>query len=270
MSVPSSVPVSLPMSMSDACRRRITQPSEGLRLESYRDCAGVWTIGYGHTSGAGAPEVSPGMQISADEAEAILACDLQMFERGVARLVADAQGGVAQREFDALVDLAFNIGLPAFKSSSLLQAYRAGDKATAARKFLDWNRAGGRIAPGLVARRESERVWFLTGGLPDDPPLPPDEPATGSAGAPADPYYAALPAAVLAHLEGAHVMKGYRTLAVGFVLAIGPAALQYLGAVDWAEVIGPTGAFFVSGVIAVVMRLLTSTPVGKQGAAEQP
>ncbi|MCC2111163.1 MAG: lysozyme [Hyphomicrobiales bacterium] len=106
------------------------------------------------------------MKITDAEADDILSRDLGMFERGVAAAVAGAKGGVTQHEFDALVDLAFNIGLGAFKSSSLLRAYRAGDKATAARKFLDWNKAGGRVVPGLTARRKRERAWFLMGDLP--------------------------------------------------------------------------------------------------------
>ena len=61
-------------------------------------------------------------------------------------------------------------------------------------------------------------------------------------------------------------MKGYRTILVGLVLAIGPAALQFLGAVDWSGLIGPTGAFFVSGVVAILMRFFTTTPVGKPDA----
>ena len=59
------------------------------------------------------------------------------------------------------------------------------------------------------------------------------------------------------------VMKGYRTILVGLALAIGPAALQYLGAVDWTNVIGPTGAFFVSGLVAIGMRAITTSPIGK-------
>lgn len=61
-------------------------------------------------------------------------------------------------------------------------------------------------------------------------------------------------------------MKGYRTLAVGLALAILPAALDYLGAVDWSALIGPTGAFFVSGLVAIAMRAVTTTPVGKPAA----
>ncbi|MCC0005156.1 MAG: hypothetical protein H6872_08365 [Methylobacteriaceae bacterium] len=63
--------------------------------------------------------------------------------------------------------------------------------------------------------------------------------------------------------EGTDLAKGYRTILVGLVLAIGPAALQFLGAVDWSGLIGPTGAFFVSGVVAILMRFFTTTPGGK-------
>lgn len=154
------------MKMSAECRRQITEPSEGKRLVAYRDIVGVWTIGYGHTSRAGQPYVKAGMKITEAQADAILAADLAAFETGVFSAIAKAKGGVAQREFDALVDLAFNIGLGAFRSSSLRRAYVAGDKARAAEKFLEWTKAGGRVVPGLVARRKRERAWFLTGHLP--------------------------------------------------------------------------------------------------------
>lgn len=152
------------MRMSMACRRQVVEPSEGKRLAAYRDCVGVWTIGYGHTRRAGLPDPVVVRRITDAQADMILADDLAVFENGVeAELKNIAR--VEQREFDAFVDLAFNIGLGAFKSSSLLRHYRAGDKATAARDFLAWNKAGGKVMPGLVKRREAERNWFLYGHL---------------------------------------------------------------------------------------------------------
>ena len=258
-----------PTQMSAVCRRKITEPSEGKRLAAYRDCVGVWTIGYGHTSRAGAPSVGPGLKISDAEADEILSRDLGTFERGVADALRKAPGDVLQREFDAFVDLAFNIGLGAFRSSSLLRAYLAGDKARAAEKFLDWTRAGGRVVPGLVARRKRERAWFLTGRLPG-------ERLSERAAASEVAHFIDAPDAAharivnLVQLTGAELMKGYRTLLVGLALAIGPAALQYLGAIDWSQLLGPTGAFFVSGVVAILMRFVTTTPVGKPEAGATP
>lgn len=155
----------VPSQMSADCRRSLTEPSEGLRLHAYYDCVGVLTIGYGHTSRAGQPAVTPTMQISEAAADAILSRDLRIFERGVADLLKTAKAPVLQREFDALVDLAFNIGMENFKKSSLLRAYLAGDKATAALKFMDWNKAGGREVAGLTRRRRRDRDWFLVGKL---------------------------------------------------------------------------------------------------------
>ncbi len=52
---------------------------EALRLEAYRDSAGVLTIGYGHTNGAGLPRVTPGMQITPAQAAEIYRNDIQQY-----------------------------------------------------------------------------------------------------------------------------------------------------------------------------------------------
>lgn len=149
--------------MSKGCRQSITEPSEGKRLAAYRDCVGVWTIGYGHTRMAGLPDPVVVRRINDAQADQILADDLAVFEKGVATELKNYV--VLQHEFDAFVDLAFNIGMGAFKSSSVLRLYRAGRKFEAANGLLAWNKAGGKVMPGLVKRRESERQWFLYGHL---------------------------------------------------------------------------------------------------------
>lgn len=58
-------------------------------------------------------------------------------------------------------------------------------------------------------------------------------------------------------------LKGFKTLIVGFLLAVLPVALQYLAGIDWAQYVGPQAAFFVSGAIMMVMRFFTSTPVAQ-------
>jgi GH24 family phage-related lysozyme (muramidase) len=63
------------------------QRFEGCRLKAYRCPAGILTIGYGHTSAAGDPQVFEGMSISQDRAEQILARDLAKFERAVENCV---------------------------------------------------------------------------------------------------------------------------------------------------------------------------------------
>jgi len=72
--------------INDAGLKRIKQ-WEGLRTTAYKDSAGVWTIGYGHTSAAGKPYVQARLEISEREAEAILARDLGQYEKAVEEAV---------------------------------------------------------------------------------------------------------------------------------------------------------------------------------------
>lgn len=58
-------------------------------------------------------------------------------------------------------------------------------------------------------------------------------------------------------------MKGWRTIAVGFVMAVGPVALTYLAGLDWTKLVGPNAAFVIAGAITIGLRMITSTPVGK-------
>ncbi|EJF83102.1 hypothetical protein MCW_01396 [Cardidatus Bartonella washoeensis 085-0475] len=77
---------------------------EGLRLNAYEDAIGVWTIGYGHTSAAGAPDVYEGMQITEKEAEKILRQDLRQFENVVKQTVTVP---LNDEQFPALVSFSY-------------------------------------------------------------------------------------------------------------------------------------------------------------------
>jgi lysozyme len=127
---------------------------EGLRLNAYRDAVGVWTIGYGHTATA-----KPGQRISAERAEELLRRDLETFERGVSRLL---KVEPTQAQFDAMVSLAFNVGLGAFGRSTLLRLMNRGSYTAAADQFGRWVYAGGRKLRGLVRRRQAERELFVS------------------------------------------------------------------------------------------------------------
>lgn len=125
---------------------------EGLKLTAYVCPAGVLTIGFGTTR-----NVTEGMTITAAEAERLLRDDLREFERGVSQAV---NVPLEQHEFDALIAFTYNVGLGAFRKSTLLRLLNAGDKAGAAKQFARWNRAGGRVLAGLTRRREAERKLF--------------------------------------------------------------------------------------------------------------
>lgn len=127
---------------------------EGLRTAAYRDPVGIWTIGWGHTG----PDVFEGLVITQAEAEALLRADVQRFERGVENLLAT---DATQAQFDSMVSLAFNIGINAFRNSTLLQKFNEGDHRGVVGEFGRWVFADGKPLEGLVRRRAAEAVRYL-------------------------------------------------------------------------------------------------------------
>jgi len=131
---------------------------ESLALDAYRCPAGVWTIGWGHTRGA-----QPGMHISRERAEELLAEDVAEVERGLPSAV---HVNLTQGQWDALVSLCFNLcgGAERLPKTCphLVASLNAGDFAGAAQQFLNINHAAdGTVLPGLTRRREAERKLFL-------------------------------------------------------------------------------------------------------------
>jgi lysozyme len=132
---------------------------EGFRADAYRDPVGIWTIGYGTTARAGVGvDPQPGMRIIEREAEGYLLKALAKFAATIRPWLV---GKPTPNQWAAMLSLAYNIGPDAFRRSSVLRHFNAGDMPAAAEAFLLWNRAGGAILPGLVRRREAERQLFL-------------------------------------------------------------------------------------------------------------
>jgi len=131
----------------------LTKSFEGLRLASYQDCAGVWTIGYGHT-GTG---VRQGVTITEPVADQFLQEDLAeaigCVNRGVTATI-------SQNQFDAMVDFCFNVGRGNFLKSTLLRNVNSEDFAAAMAQFELWVHAGGEVVAGLVRRRKAEAAMF--------------------------------------------------------------------------------------------------------------
>lgn len=134
--------------------RSLIKEFEGLRLQSYRDAVGIATIGYGSTG----PHVRIPMEITTAQAEELLTKDLARFEAGVSAMLTGVQ--TSEDEFAALVALSFNIGLNAFAGSTVLRRHKQGNKIGAANAFPMWNKAGGRVLPGLMRRREAEAALY--------------------------------------------------------------------------------------------------------------
>ena len=123
---------------------------EGCRLAAYKCPAGVWTIGYGHTGA----DVKQGQVITQARAEQLLKTDLAKFERHV--MLFNSKYHWTQNEFDALVSFAFNVG-----SINQLTANKSRTKIQIASAMWLYNKAGGKVLPGLTKRRQAERELFL-------------------------------------------------------------------------------------------------------------
>lgn len=132
---------------------------EGCRLRAYRDSVGVWTIGYGWTHPVDGKPVGLGMAISQETAERLLKNGLVSYEMDVTKVV---RVPLTQAQFDALVSFAYNLGSRSLSSSTLMRKLNAGDYAGAAEEFLRWDKAGGKVLPGLTRRRAAERALFLS------------------------------------------------------------------------------------------------------------
>ena len=129
---------------------------EGYSSKAYPDPAtggAPWTIGYGTTKG-----VKPGMIITAEQAEKMLRDDVAKFESGVSALL---KVPTTQGQFDAMVSLAYNIGLGNFGKSTLLRKHNEKCYSCAAGQFPAWNRANGKVMNGLTRRRNAERALYM-------------------------------------------------------------------------------------------------------------
>ena len=127
---------------------------EGCRLQAYQDAAKVWTIGYGHTKG-----VRRGDNITKEKAEEYLREDVEEVEGQILALNLN----LTQPQFDALVSFVYNVGIGAFKKSTLLRFIREGRSENDIKKqFYSWVYSNGRTLPGLVKRREWEAIRFFS------------------------------------------------------------------------------------------------------------
>ena len=111
--------------------------------------AGFWTIGYGHLCD---PKHSP---ITEAEAEVYLARDLQSALAATLRycpvLATEPESRLA-----AIVDFTFNLGAGRLQTSTLRRRINQRDWGAAATELRRWVYGGGKVLPGLFARREAE------------------------------------------------------------------------------------------------------------------
>jgi lysozyme len=120
--------------------------------------AAPWTIGWG-TTGA---DIDKGLVWTQQQCDDRFAQDVGAFAGKVAAVIGAAP--TTQNQFDAMVCFAYNVGVGNLQSSTLLKMHKAGNYAGAAGQFPLWNKAAGKVLPGLVRRRAAEAALYSTPG----------------------------------------------------------------------------------------------------------
>jgi lysozyme len=124
-------------------------PKNDPRAHPYICPAGFWTIGYGHLCDHSHPSITPA------EGEAYLAQDMQVALRATLRYCPVLAMETAGR-LGAIVDFTFNLGAGRLQTSTLRRRINQRDWAGVGFELRRWVYGGGRVLPGLVARREAE------------------------------------------------------------------------------------------------------------------
>jgi len=134
---------------------------EGLQLKPYKCPAGIPTIGYGNTYYPNGKKVTlQDEPITQSIADKLLESLLPPYERAVDSFCRD---DINQNQFDALVSLAYNIGVGNLQKSTLIKKVNINPSdPTIQAQFLRWNKADQKVLPGLTKRRQAESdLYFL-------------------------------------------------------------------------------------------------------------
>jgi len=131
---------------------------EGYSGIAYLCPARVPTIGWGSTMYDNGKKVQMGDVISKARAEELLVYEVEHFANHIRRL----DLGLNQNQFDAIVSLVYNIGITAFRKSTILRLIckNPNDRDIAV-QFGRWVHGGGKMLPGLVKRRKDEMELYF-------------------------------------------------------------------------------------------------------------
>ena len=123
--------------------------NEGLRTKTYKDIVGINTVCYGETS----PDIAfPGAEYTPEQCARMLEERLVEFAEGVKActpIVFESPETII-----SAVDLAYNIGVPRYCSSTAAKHFKAGRLEEGCEAATRFKFAGGKVLPGLVVRRE--------------------------------------------------------------------------------------------------------------------
>jgi lysozyme len=150
--------------------KRLLAEWEGKKSKQYPDVAGKPTIGVGHlltqselSSGKiriNGQDVRYENGLTDEQIINLLGADIGKFEQAVNENV---KVSLNQNQFDALVIFAFNIGVEAFKGSTLLKLLNQKKYEEVPNQLRRWVHSGGAEVSGLKNRREKEiKLWLAS------------------------------------------------------------------------------------------------------------
>ena len=137
---------------------------EGLRLQAYRDSAGIWTIGYGSTFYPDGIKVKAGNAITKKQADEMFLRMLTDFERKVKHRITRE---LKQNEFDAAVSFCYNAGTGYRDKKGKYVEYKIWENINNKDEHIKeyWETlaitAGGKVLKGLEKRRAAEVAMYL-------------------------------------------------------------------------------------------------------------
>jgi lysozyme len=137
----------------------IIKEFEGFSAAPYLCPANVPTIGYGSTFYKNGKKVKiSDPKITIGEATEILEAVVDSFALQIDKIIT---AKINQNQFDALVSFSYNIGVSAFKNSTLLRKLNLGENnSVIVSEINKWNRANGNVLAGLTRRRQAESKLF--------------------------------------------------------------------------------------------------------------
>ena len=138
---------------------------EGLRLNAYQDSAGIWTIGYGTIHYEDNTPVKKGDSITQARADQLIESDISA--RSIKVNAALVPAVLNQNQYNAIVSFAYNAGIGALLSSTLLKQIKANPGNPAIRdSFMVWNKVhqNGKLVAvkGLTIRRAAEADMYFS------------------------------------------------------------------------------------------------------------
>lgn len=134
--------------------------SEGIVLDAYKDVAGVATIGIGTTRYFGGNRVKMGDKITLNQAYAYFRYDTKWAAKAVDDLTVDT---LNQQQFDALTSFVYNVGVTAYRDSTLRKVVNKNPNDPRIRQeFNKWIYSGGKVTKGLENRRKREADLYFS------------------------------------------------------------------------------------------------------------